>query len=54
MIFKEAIRGAHYVLKDGGYLLATVSGIQQISKFDESRWGDYWRFYQRSVCAQFF
>ena len=39
----RAIEGAHHLLKPGGYLIATVSGIQQISKYDHSRWGDYWR-----------
>jgi len=42
--FKAAIEGSKYLLKPGGHLIATVSGIQQISKFDASRWGDYWRF----------
>lgn len=51
--FKEAIHGARYVLKDGGYLIATVSGIQQISKFDESRWGDYWRFTSEACVRSF-
>jgi hypothetical protein len=31
-------------LKPGGVLLATVSGISQISRYDMYRWGDYWRF----------
>lgn len=38
-----AVRGAHYVLTDGGVLLATISGISQISRHDMDRWGDYWR-----------
>jgi hypothetical protein len=25
-------------------LLATFSGISQISRYDMDRWGDYWRF----------
>ena len=42
--FHEAIRNAHKVLKTDGVLLATVSGISQISRYDMDRWGDYWRF----------
>lgn len=42
--FKEAINGAYKILKPGGVLLATVSGISQISRYDMERWGDYWRF----------
>ncbi|WP_178377089.1 methyltransferase domain-containing protein [Chryseolinea serpens] len=46
--FKAAIQGSKYVLKPGGFLIATVSGIQQISTYDASRWGDYWRFTSES------
>ncbi|HZG23371.1 MAG TPA: methyltransferase domain-containing protein [Chitinophagaceae bacterium] len=42
--FSDAIRGAHHVLKPGGYLLATISGPCQVSRYDMDRWGDYWRF----------
>jgi SAM-dependent methyltransferase len=42
--FSDAIKGAYKVLKPGGYLLATVSGPCQVSRFDMDRWGDYWRF----------
>lgn len=42
--YMDAIRGAHQVLKPGGVLLATLSGIAQISRYDMDRWGDYWRF----------
>jgi SAM-dependent methyltransferase len=45
----EAIAGAHQVLKPGGVLLATFSGISQISRYDMDRWGDYWRFTTASV-----
>lgn len=41
---QKAIEGAHYLLKPGGVLLATVAGISQISRYDMDRWGDYWRF----------
>ena len=42
--FSDAIKGAFHVLRPGGYLLATVAGISQISRYDMERWGDYWRF----------
>ena len=41
---KKAIAGSHYLLKHDGVLLATVSGISQISRYDMERWGDFWRF----------
>ena len=40
---ERAVQGAHRLLW-GGVLLATVSGISQISRYDMDRWGDYWRF----------
>jgi Methyltransferase domain len=51
--FGSAVSGSHYLLKKGGYLLATVSGIQQISKYDASRWGDYWRFTGQACVKSF-
>ena len=50
---KEAISGAHQVLAPGGVLLATVSGISQISRYDADRWGDYWRFTTSSATRLF-
>jgi SAM-dependent methyltransferase len=46
---QKAIIGAHHILKPGGVLLATVSGISQISRYDMDRWGDYWRFTTASL-----
>lgn len=46
---KAAIRGCYHLLAPNGYLLATVSGIQQISRYDMDRWGDYWRFNELSI-----
>ncbi|MDX2495081.1 MAG: methyltransferase domain-containing protein [Desulfuromusa sp.] len=46
---QKAIVGAHHLLKPGGVLLATVSGISQISRYDAERWGDYWRFTTASI-----
>ena len=50
---QKAISGAHHLLKPGGVLLATVSGISQISRYDMDRWGDYWRFTTASVKCLF-
>ena len=41
---EEAVQGVHRLLSPGGVLLATVSGISQVSRYDMDRWGDYWRF----------
>ena len=46
---QRAIVGAHHLLKPGGVLLATVSGISQISSYDMERWCDYWRFTSASL-----
>jgi len=46
---RMAVQGAHYLLKPGGVLLATVAGISQISRYDMERWGDYWRFTTASI-----
>lgn len=51
--FADAIRGAYQVLKPGGYLLTTVSGPCQISRYDMNRWGDYWRFTTLSALKTF-
>jgi hypothetical protein len=41
---RAAIATVFAALRPGGVLLATVSGISQISRYDMERWGDYWRF----------
>jgi hypothetical protein len=51
--FQEAIKGAYHLLKKEGVLLATVSGISQISRYDMDRWGDYWRFTTLSATKAF-
>ena len=45
----KAIEGAHYLLKENGVFIGTVSGISQISRYDMDRWGDYWRFTELSL-----
>lgn len=46
---KLAIKHAINALKPGGVLLITVPGISQISRYDMDRWGDYWRFTDKSL-----
>lgn len=42
--YKEAIKGIYQMLKEGGVALISVAGLVQISRYDYTRWGDYWRF----------
>ena len=51
--YQDAIRGARRLLKPGGVLLCTLSGIAQISRYDMDRWGDYWRFTTLSAQRSF-
>jgi SAM-dependent methyltransferase len=44
-----AVRGSAQLLKPGGVLLASVSGISQLSRYDSERWGDFWRFTPQST-----
>ena len=44
-----ALTNVSRALKPGGVLLATVPGISQVSRHDERRWGDYWRFTTQSA-----
>lgn len=41
---RAALKTLHRILRPGGVLLATCTGISQISRYDMDRWGDYWRF----------
>ncbi|HEV8514999.1 MAG TPA: methyltransferase domain-containing protein [Cyclobacteriaceae bacterium] len=47
--FHKAIEGAHHLLKPEGVMLATVSGISQISRYDADRWGHFWSFYPQGI-----
>ena len=47
--FQKAIEGAHQILKPGGVVLATVSGISQVSRYDADRWGHFWSFYPQGI-----
>jgi SAM-dependent methyltransferase len=51
--YMDAIRGAARLLRPGGVLLCTLSGIAQISRYDMDRWGDYWRFTTLSAQRSF-
>jgi SAM-dependent methyltransferase len=44
-----AARSLFRILRPGGVLLASFTGISQISRYDMDRWGDYWRFTTASV-----
>ena len=41
---KSTISTLHRILKPGGTILATASGMAQISREDFEQWGEYWRF----------
>jgi hypothetical protein len=49
---RGAVEGARHVLVPGGFLLATVAGISQVSRYDMDRWGDFWRFTQAGLARQ--
>jgi FkbM family methyltransferase len=46
---KSALKNTINALKPGGTLLITASGISQISRYDMDRWGEYWRFTDKSL-----
>lgn len=55
--YKSALFHAHRILKPGGVVLVTLSGISQISRYDMDRWGEYWRFTSLSakrIFSEFF
>jgi SAM-dependent methyltransferase len=41
---RTVIATLYRILKPGGVLLATVSGMAQLSLDDFDKWGEYWRF----------
>jgi SAM-dependent methyltransferase len=47
--FQKSIQGAYRLLKPGGVVLATVSGISPISRYDADRWGHFWGFYPQGI-----
>jgi SAM-dependent methyltransferase len=46
---RAALSTLHRILKPGGVLLTTVSGISKISREDMDRWGHNWSFTSRSA-----
>jgi len=46
MIFdvQAAVHTLRRITRPGGCVLATMSGISQISQYDMEQWGEYWRF----------
>jgi len=51
--FPAAIEHARNALRPGGVVLASLPGISPISRYDMERWGDYWRFTNRSAKEMF-
>jgi Methyltransferase domain len=50
---KAAVQTMHRSLRPGGVVLATGTGISQISRYDMDRWGEYWRFTSLSARRMF-
>jgi len=48
-----AVQGIYQLLRSEGVVLLTVPGISQISRDDNKRWGDYWRFTELSLLKLF-
>ena len=44
-----AVSTLYRILKSGGVLLASLSTVSQISRYDMDQWGDYWRFTSAAV-----
>tara|TARA_B100000768_G_C11283375_1_gene380160 strand:- start:4760 stop:5461 length:702 start_codon:yes stop_codon:yes gene_type:complete len=47
--FQSAINTSFEILNKGSYFIGTVGSVSHISKYDNDRWGDYWRFTQKSI-----
>ncbi len=47
--YDTAIKNIAKLTKKNGQCLFTVGGVSGISKFDNDRWGDYWRFSTKSL-----
>jgi hypothetical protein len=45
----STIENVYKLLKHGGVSLITVSGLEEISMYDYSNWGEYWRFTEQSL-----
>jgi hypothetical protein len=42
--FMDAIRSSRKLLKPGGALVSTIQALGPVSRHDDERWGDYFRF----------
>ena len=51
--YEAAIKGCKRLLKPGGTLLLTVSGISHLMQREAETWGDFWRFTEQS-CQRLF
>ncbi len=47
--FESAISTSYELLNNGGYFIGTVASVSNISKYDNDRWGDYWRFTEKGI-----
>jgi hypothetical protein len=46
---KTAVKNALKMIRTNGYLLITVPGITQLSRYDYDRWGQFWSFTDKSL-----
>jgi SAM-dependent methyltransferase len=54
---RAAVRTLYRIMKPGGVLLATASGMAKLSREDFEKWGEYWRFTSlsaRNLFGEFF
>lgn len=51
---EKTIRNIYKALKKGGTGLITVSGISQISRYDDDNWGHFHAFYLRGLKKLFY
>jgi hypothetical protein len=49
----QAVLGLAHLLKPGGNVLCSVSGISQVSRYDRERWGHFWGFYPQGALQLF-
>lgn len=50
---RAALESLQRALRPGGILLATMTGIGQISRYDMDRWGEWWHFTTMSATRLF-
>ncbi len=47
--YSAAIENSARLISENGALLGTVSGLSTLSKYDDDRWGDYYRFSPNAI-----